>query len=361
VAALVAEDRPIKSFSVAFETGGFYDERFYARLVAKRLKTEHTEIVVTAQQFRESLPDVIRMLDEPVMDLAALPLYFLSKATREQVKVVLSGEGSDEVLGGYNFNRIAFQLACLKGFQKIPKGLRDAVRTVSRGRAKDLLAQLSWPTDRFPAMKGMHITNIFGDAERAALLVNPQGLYSPRRHVDAAYAKVAHADPINQMLAVYSGGWLSEDLLMKADKMTMAHGLELRVPFLDYRLVEFLFGLPGEAKVQGPRTTGTKLMLRRAMKGRLPGSVLTRDKRGFPVPLAEWVRSEPRWFEELLGRRAGVGGMFRRESLTGLMKRARAGEHVWQRVWNLSGLWLWDEQMRGLSSQARQLRAKEAA
>ena len=361
VAALVAQDRPLKSFSVAFEGGGFYDERFYARLVAKRLKTEHTEITVNAKQFRDSLSQVVGMLDEPVMDLAALPLYFLSKSAREQVKVVLSGEGSDEVLGGYNFNRIAFQFACLNGFQKIPKGLRDAVRTVSVGRVRDMITQFSWPTDRYPALKGLHITNIFSDAERSALLTLPQGLASSRRYIDGAYAQVAHADPINQMLAVYSGGWLSEDLLMKADKMTMAHGLELRVPFLDYRLVEFLFGLPGHAKVRGPRTTGTKMMLRRATRGKLPRAVLTRDKRGFPVPLAEWVRSDPRWFEELLANRDGIGAMFRREGLTDLMRRSRAGEHVWQRVWNLAGLWMWDEQMRGISRGGRIQKSHEAA
>jgi asparagine synthase (glutamine-hydrolysing) len=141
--------------------------------------------------------------------------------------------------------------------------------------------------------------------------------------------------------------------------MTMAHGLELRVPFLDYRLVEFLFSLPGETKVSGPATTGTKQLLRRAMRGKLPRAVLTRDKRGFPVPLAEWVRTQPRWFEELLGNTGGVGAMFERKPLAELMQKARAGEHVWQKVWNLTTLWIWDEEMRAVARDARPL--KEAA
>lgn len=347
VAAVVAARRPVRSFSVAFESGGFYDERFYAREVAKRLGTEHAELVVTAAQFRDALPGVLGRLDEPITDLAALPLHFLAARAREDVKVVLSGEGSDEVLGGYNFNRIAFKLRALAAFQRIPRGLRDGVRSVAGARLRERLTQLGWPVDRYPALTGMHITRIFDDAGRAAVLGDwGRGVAPARRHVDAAYAAVAHADPINQILAVYAGSWLAEDLLMKADKMTMAHGLELRVPFLDYRLVEFLFSLPGESKVDGPATTGTKRMLRRAMRGKLPRSVLTRDKRGFPVPLAEWVRTQPRWFEEVLGTRAGIGGLVDREAVTALLKRSRAGEHLWQPIWNLTALWMWDAAMR---------------
>lgn len=347
VAAAVAARQPVKSFSVAFEGGGYYDERFYARAVAKRLGTQHDELVVTAAQFREQLPEVLRVLDEPIMDLAALPLYFLAAQARREVKVVLSGEGSDEVLGGYNFNRIAFKLRALAAFQRIPRGLRDGVRSVSGGRFREKLTELSWAVDRYPALKGLHITRIFSESERSKLLGEwGQGILPARRHIDAAYAAVAHADPINQILAVYAGGWLAEDLLMKADKMTMAHGLELRVPFLDYRLVEYLFSLPGEAKVSGPATTATKRLLRAAMRGKLPRAVLTRDKRGFPVPLAEWVRSRPRWFEETLGSTAGIGGLVERGELTALLRRARAGEHVWQPVWNLTTLWIWDAAMR---------------
>lgn len=360
VAAVVAARQPVKSFSVAFESGGYYDERFYARAVARRLGTQHDELVVTERQFREKLPEVLGQLDEPIMDLAALPLYFLAERARQEVKVVLSGEGSDEVLGGYNFNRIVFKLRALEAFQRIPRGLRDGVRSVSSGRVREKLTELSWAIDRYPALKGMHITRIFSEAERAKLLGEwGQGVLPARRHVDAAYAAVAHADPINQILAVYTGSWLAEDLLMKADKMTMAHGLELRVPFLDYRLVEYLFSLPGEAKVSGPATTGTKRLLRKAMRGRLPRSVLTRDKRGFPVPLAEWVRSRPRWFEETLGASQGVGSYFDRGELTALMRRARAGEHVWQPVWNLATLWIWDAAMRRAVASA--VRVREAA
>ncbi len=347
VAAVASRAQPIDSFAVAFEKGGFYDERFYARQVARRLGTRHHELVVTAAQFRAELPEILGRLDEPITDLAALPLYFLAAEARRHVKVILSGEGSDEVLGGYDFNRIATRLRLIEEWQRIPKGLRDAGIAVTQGRIRALLTRLNAPTDRYPALRGQYIISIFTDAERRALL-GPQasGLGDPRRYIDAAYADVAHADPFNQIMAVYSGSWLSEDLLMKADKMTMAHALELRVPFLDYRLVEHLFSLQGLTKVRGPATTGTKRMLRRAMRGRLPRSVLTRDKRGFPVPLAEWARDEVDWFADLFADRSGVGGLFERRAVDNLLTRQRRGEHVWQRAWNLAALYLWDRRMR---------------
>ncbi len=361
VTALVARQQPVKSFAVAFEGGGFYDERFYARLVAKRLRTEHHELVLTGAQFRENLPRILSLLDEPITDMAALPLYFISEEARRHVKVILSGEGSDEVLGGYNFNRIFAILKLLDTWQQmVPKGLRDAFRAFSPGRMRDLFTRLNWPADRFPALQGMHITRIFQEDEILRLLDTGAAPASPRRHLDAQYADVAHADPINQILAVYLGYWLGEDLLMKADKMTMAHALELRVPFLDYRLVEFLFSLPGHTKVSGPKTTGTKQMLRRAMRGKLPRPVLTRDKRGFPVPLAEWARSDVAWFEELFADRSGIGNMFHPAGIQDLLERQRRGEHVWQRSWNLACLWLWDREMRAASHGARQAMSEAA-
>jgi asparagine synthase (glutamine-hydrolysing) len=353
VAAIVAEERTVDTFSVAFEGGGFYDERFYARQVARRLGTRHHETVVSDAQFARALPEVLGKLDEPIMDLAALPLYFLAELARSEVKVALSGEGADEVLGGYNLNRIAFELKALAAYQRIPRGLRDAARSFLGARMRAWLTPLSWPAGRYPALRGLHITRVF-DAAQSRRLLGEWGreTLNPGRHLEAAYGRVAHADPLNQIQAVYTGAWLAEDLLMKADKMSMAHGLEVRVPFLDYRLVEFLFSLPGPMKVSGPATTGTKRMLRRAMRGRLPAAVLSRDKRGFPVPLAAWVRSRPRYFEEILGG-GGLPGRLDRRAMTELLQSARRGAHVWPQVWNLTALALWDARMRGAASAAR--------
>lgn len=352
VAAVARRYQPIASYAVAFDMGGFYDERFYARLVAERLQTDHHETVVSSHEFKMTLPAAVRQLDEPITDMAALPLYLLARRTARDLKVVLSGEGSDEVLGGYNFNRIALKLAALDALQMVPKGLRDYLAAVAAPALRRWLLRLSCPSDRYPAMQALHITSVFTDANTRELLAPVGRLLPARRHIDAQYAAVAHADPLNQMMAVYAGFWLAEDLLMKADKMTMAHGLELRVPFLDYRLVEFLFLLPGTTKVSGPHTTGTKKLLRKAMQRTLPHPVLTRDKRGFPVPLAELAKRDAPWLLDILKKPTGIAALFEPTALERWIARHIRKENVWPQIWNLACLWLWDRQMRELTHSA---------
>lgn len=361
VAALVSQDRQIDTFSVAFEAGGgFYDDRFYARQIARRVGSRHHEAVVTSAQAAEALPVILERLDEPIMDLEAVPAHFLAELAQGEVHIALGGAGADEVLGGHRLNQVAFGLRALETYQQIPRGLRDAARSFLGARAREWLTPYSWPVSRFPALRGISPPRGFEAAEAKELLGEwGRGIASPGRHLEQAYRSVAHADPLNQILSVYAGAWMADGLLMKAGKLAAAAGLDLRLPFTDHRLVELLYALPGSLKVGGPASAGAKRMLRKAMRGRLPRGTLARDRRTFPKPLAAWVQSRPRWFEELLGANEGLIALFDRRAMTGLLQSARRGAPVWQRVWSLAVITLWDARMRGLAATAQL--AREAA
>lgn len=319
VAAVAAQDHPrVKTFSVSFAGSPATDERAYARQVAAHLGTDHAEVEIGQAEFLDFLPAFVRYTDEPLADLASVPLYYVCQLARQSVKVALSGEGADEILAGYDFDRWwASRLAAGRG---------------------DVRRDLVPP----------HMTNYMDTAAKRALLGDaaeyPDSLEVLRGHLRRA----GDRHPLDQMLFLYCQDWLVEDLLMKADRMSMANSLELRTPFLDYRLVEWAARAPLAAKV-GETADGrgqTKRVLREFAAGLLPAEILTREKRGFPVPVYDWLadRLKPFAAALLLGTDARLNQWCHRPTLQRLFERGTAADaaaHDRHRLWHLIILEYW--------------------
>ncbi|HRJ68255.1 MAG TPA: asparagine synthase (glutamine-hydrolyzing) [Beijerinckiaceae bacterium] len=293
VAAKAAlEGQRVKTFSVAFEGAEAIDERRYARMVAKAFNTDHHEVVIGEREFVDFLPDFVRFTDEPLADLASIPLHYVCKLARKNVTVVLSGEGSDEILGGYSFDNWAARW--------------DEAATLSKPLTlmeRLLRRQAPWVDpgllDLRDAPQPLTMTSYMTSEEKRALF--RAGMEAPDS-LDGLRAKLAHfgkASPLAQALYIYCQDWLVEDLLMKADKMSMATSVELRAPFLDHRVVEAAARLPDHLRV-GRRADGTyetKRILRMlAAKCAVPQEILTRPKMGFPVPVYGWLSDSLRPF-----------------------------------------------------------------
>ncbi len=266
---------PINTFTVGFE--GF-SEGEEAKETADMIHSHHHDFVVSKEMYITSLPQVIWHFDEPVGDPSAVGLFFLAKKAREKVKVVLSGEGADELFGGYNIYR---EPLIRRYFSWVPRVfLKLAVALPFRIRGKELAHRILSGLDRW------YIGNasVFKEGEVEALW---KGKKYERFSLAHLYTKVKHLSESTQMQYIDIHTWLIGDILAKADKMTMAHSLELRVPFLDMEVARISKALPDELKWKNGMT---KYVLRKAFQGDIPDTTNRRKKLGFPVPLATWLR-----------------------------------------------------------------------
>lgn len=318
--AVETHGRNLKTFSVAFKDSPETDEREYARAVASHLGTDHAEIEIGPKEFVDFLPQLVHFTDEPLADLASVPLYYVSELARRSVTVALSGEGADEILAGYDFDRWWAARSAIEGPQ------RDDVRI-----------------DQVPP----HMTNYMDSAEKAALFRTPRRFPDSVDILRGHLARAGKRHPLDQVLFLYCQDWLVEDLLMKADRMSMATSLELRTPFLDYRLVEWAFRSPIVVKI-GPDAGGrwtTKHVLRDFAAERLPASIISRPKRGFPVPVYGWLSSSLKDFSrELLLGSSRLHDWFVPAVLEGYWQRGVADDAATidrHRLWNLMVLELW--------------------
>jgi asparagine synthase (glutamine-hydrolysing) len=287
IAALAKEHNPdLITFTTGFDREG-YSEVDVAAESAAAIGVRHVIRTVKPDEMMDALPLIVWYLDDPVADPALVPLWFIAREARRHVKVVLSGEGADELFGGYTIYREPLSLA---PFEKVPGALRGLLGRASTRlpegmRGKDLLRRGAIPLEQ----RYYGNARIFRDGELAGVLRR----YDPwRSHTDVTapfYAESAGWDPVARMQHVDLFTWLRGDILVKADKMTMANSLELRVPFLDPEVFAVASGLPRDAKL-GEHTT--KLALRKALAGIVPPHVLHRRKLGFPVPIRHWLRDE---------------------------------------------------------------------
>src|SRR4051812_12876662 len=338
IAALAKRYNPdLMTFTVGFEREGF-SEIDVAAESAAAIGVEHITKVVTPEEFAESIPLVVWYLDDPVADPALVPLYFVAREARKHVKVVLSGEGADELFGGYNIYREPLSLAA---FEKLPAGLRRALGAFSTRlpdgmRGKDLLRRGSIPLEQ----RYYGNARIFRDDELGFL---------ERRDPDLSHVAVtaelyrrtraAGYDDVTAMQYVDLFTWLRGDILVKADKMTMANSLELRVPFLDPEVFRVASTLP-----VGQRVTKetTKYALRRALEQIVPPHVLDRRKLGFPVPIRHWLRDE--MYDWALGivRDAQVDHLIDLEAVRRMLEAHRSGPHDYSRkLWTLLVFMIW--------------------
>jgi asparagine synthase (glutamine-hydrolysing) len=344
---MVAE--PIKTFSVAFAERDA-NELEYARIVARAFKTDHHEVLVSPEQFFGALPAMVYQEDEPIAHPSSVPLYFVSKLASEHVKVVLTGEGSDELLAGYDkYRKTVYNLALGRAYHSAtPKVIKRAIERAIFGmkgtsRARQKLIRTFFCLS--PDIENIYFDNfsVFSRAMQSKLFTaqarEQMSEYGPYRD---ALDHVGESDAdtlLDQLLDADLKTYLHE-LLMKQDQMSMAASIESRVPFLDHKLVEFAARLPVNMKLRG---LTTKYILRRAMADRLPKEILTRKKMGFPVPVGAWLRGRFSHIidEYVLSPRAIARGIFNADYVRDLAARHHAGENHAERLWALVNFEIW--------------------
>ncbi|OLL72926.1 Asparagine synthetase [glutamine-hydrolyzing] [Pseudonocardia sp. Ae168_Ps1] len=340
IAALAKEHNPnLITFTTGFEREG-YSEVDVAAESAAAIGVRHVVRTVKPDEMMEALPLIIWYLDDPVADPALVPLWFIAREAREHVKVVLSGEGADELFGGYSIYREPLSLA---PFEKVPGTLRPIMRRASRKmpegmRGKDLLRRGSLSLEQ----RYYGNARIFRDDQLHEVLRG----YDPRvsqQDVTAPHYFASHDwDPVARMQHVDLFTWLRGDILVKADKMTMAHSLELRVPFLDPEVFDIASSLPQSQKITHSANGTTKYALRRACEGIIPPHVLNRPKLGFPVPIRHWLRDEMyAWARDIL-QNSGAGHLIDLQAVHRMLDAHREGpvDHS-RRIWAVLVFLIW--------------------
>jgi asparagine synthase (glutamine-hydrolysing) len=337
--------QPIRTFAVGFSDREA-NELAYARLAARAVGAEHREVVVAPTEFFGALPQLVWHEDEPIRFPSSIPLYFVSRLARDHVKVVLTGEGADELFVGYD------RYWATAWNERLGRPYWALTPRALRGTVKGLVSRLPRPVRRYAARTFLALGPgprelFFENWAIFPLALQPQMLSDP----DLLSAR----DPYAERLHAYeetTGGTLERmsrtdlqtylvELLMKQDQMSMAASIESRVPYLDHRLVEHVTAIPGRFKLRGWQT---KAVLRAALHDLVPRQIRTRRKMGFPVPVNRWFRDGFSWVvsEFVLGPRALERGLFQPTFLRRLAQEHRAGggEHG-LRLWLLANLEIW--------------------
>lgn len=337
----------LKTFSVAYDFGAEYDETPFAREVSARFNTDHHETRMTPKDFVDFIPNYIWHMDEPVTEAAAISLYYVSKLARENVVVCLSGEGSDELFAGYDF--YAYNLAIDKARSLFGgtgmRALSGLARKLTHSRK--ILKYLEMAT--LPLEKRYKGISSYEESVKARLYRSDftsgtQGNAGLQAFLGGLFEKSKDWDPLSRMLYFDTHTWLVDDLLIKADRMSMATSIELRVPFLDHRLVEYAAKIPSMYKMRG---MNPKYVLKKLMKDRLPDSIINRKKMGFPTPLETMFRGELYDYahDTLLSQLALGRGYFDRTAIETLLSDHRAGKAQNHReIWQLVVLEEWHRQ-----------------
>ena len=335
---VVSEFPGEKTFTVGFlDKQSQYNEIRYAEGLVKELGKKNFSKNIDSDEYFDSIETVMYYMDEPLADPSCIALYFVDQLAAEQIKVVLSGEGADEFFGGYN---IYHEPLSLKHYQKLPKALRKGLAAIAK---------------KMPAMKGRNFiirgsktveerfignANMFSVEDREKLLKTELTHITPEEIVSTTYDKVSHLNDIAKMQYIDTNFWLQGDILLKADKMSMAHCLESRVPFLDVKVFEYAKTLPIDFRCN---KEATKRAFRIAAKRHIPEATANKKKLGFPVPIRVWLREEKyysRVFETLTSDTANR--FFHTELLVKLMEEHKSGkaDHS-RRIWTVYVFLVW--------------------
>jgi asparagine synthase (glutamine-hydrolysing) len=346
LAALAAEESAerISTFTIGFEEQGF-DERKLARLVARRFDTDHQELVLRPEA-AELLPELSATFDEPFADASAIPTYFVSRLAGGHVKVALSGEGGDEFFGGYNYyvgHLLAPRLRPIAGLlrpfiERLPVSSGQA--STMEWRAKRFISGIELsPLERHYAWK-----TVFSPEERAAIIEpDRRGTSDPVTLLRLRHTESEDAEELARLMDLDLSVFLVDDMLVKTDRASMAHSLEVRVPLLDRSVAELALALPSRMNVRGLRK---KRLLRRAAEPLVPAEILQGNKRGFSIPLAAWLQRdlEPLTREVLSQENVRRQGFFRPEAVAGLISDHAAGRADQSRkIWALLVFSVWAE------------------
>ena len=299
IVALMAQvtNAPIKTFSIGFRNGAYYDERKYARKIATLFNTMHHEDEVEPNAI-EMLPLLIKHFDEPFGDASAIPTYYLAKLARQHVTVCLSGTGGDEVFAGYRRYLIE---DLWRRYHQTPKVFQWLLKTVATRlpvARTSALKEYFLLLKRFlacqadsPMLRHIHMLTCFSEDAKAQLYAEdfPKELGDATESISRYYKKTEHFDDLTRTLWADFHTYLPDDLLVKEDRMTMGVSLEGRAPFLDYEFVEFVAAIPAQFKLHKRQT---KYLLKEAMRPLLPAEIIERRKHGFAAPIGEWFKNE---------------------------------------------------------------------
>ncbi len=332
----------LRTFSIGFEERSF-DELERARTVARRYDTEHRELVLRPDA-AELLPRLVDAFDEPFADSSALPTYLVSELAARDVKVVLSGEGGDELFGGY-YTYVADQLApWLRAPARLARPLVERLPASSRKVSLEYRAKRFVRGAALPPLERHHAwKEIFAEPQRAALLAGRPRGRDPLDALRARYAETQGAEPLARLADVDTTVYLVDDLLVKTDRASMAHSLEARVPFLDPVVAELALALPARMKVRG---LSKKRLLRRAVAPLVPREIVHGRKQGFSIPAGAWLRGElaPLAREVLAPDVVRAQGCLRPEAVTAVLDRHLAGtEDLSRQLWGLLTFTLWNQ------------------
>jgi asparagine synthase (glutamine-hydrolysing) len=341
--------RPTQTFSIGFAEQS-YDELSSARAVARTFGTEHHELVVRPNVV-DLLPELVRHFDEPFADSSAVPVYCVSKLAKEHVKVALSGEGGDEVFAGYQTYG-AYKIAEI--YKRLPKILATTVipSIIRQLPVSHRKVSFDYRAKRFvagallsPAEGHYWWKVIFTEEAKAALYVNgAHGLQDPLGLYRGAFADCTAVETLTKLQHIDMKIYLPDDILVKADRMSMANSLEARVPFLDHRVVEFAASLPSSLKIRG---LTKKYILRQVMSHRLPAKVLRGKKRGFNVPIPVWLQGElrPLVHEILSPKRLEEVALFKPEVVSAMIRDHEEKRTDYSRnIWGLLIFMIWHEE-----------------
>ena len=337
VAALAKRHNPkLLTFTTGFEREG-YSEIDVAAESAAAIGVEHITKVVTAEEMMQALPLIVWYLDDPVADPALVPLYFIAREARKHVKVVLSGEGADELFGGYTIYR---EPISLRAFDFLPKPARRGLGRISTRlpegqRGKDLLRRGAIGIEE----------RYYGNAR----IFRPDEMQEVFRAYDPAisymdvtrklYEQTTHLDDSTRMQYVDLFTWLRGDILVKADKMTMANSLELRVPFLDTEVFAVGSSIPTDLKITKETT---KYALRQALAQIVPPHVLNRPKLGFPVPIRHWLKDVMYEWAQAIINDSQADDLIDRAAAVRLLEAHRQGPVDYSRkIWTILVLLIW--------------------
>ncbi len=348
--ASAASSARLKTFSISF-AGRSFDETAYIREVAANYGTDHEEFDLNPDSgLPEAIEEFAYYSDEPSADAGALPVWFLSKLSKKSVTVALSGEGADELFGGY----LTYRANRLASFaRRLPSAaLQVALAGLRYWPVSDEKISFEYKMKRFlegslmtPERAHVHWNGTFAQAGKQSLLRAELPGTLDRTLAEMTRTAIP-GDGLAHYLWFDQKYYLPDDILTKTDRMSMAHSLEVRPPFLDHRIVEFAAALPPEFKIRGSRQ---KVILKELMKGKLPSPVVQRKKLGFDIPAHEWLRGplKPLLQETLEAGLSEHGGLFRRDKIENCMRlhferRANLGYHLW----GLLTLFLWMKRWR---------------
>jgi asparagine synthase (glutamine-hydrolysing) len=340
--------KQISSFTVGFEGQEVADERPYARLAAQKFGTQHYEMTITARDFAAFMPKYVWHMEEPVCEPPAIALYYVSKLAREHVTVLLSGEGGDEAFAGYsNYRNLVWLERIKKGISPLNGALAQGLSVANSLLYMPRMAKyVPLMTDTFPdyyhsrtSIRNRHAQNGFGrlySADFASSIDHEYSLNPLRR----LHARVKGLNTLDAMLYIDTKTWLPDDLLIKADKMTMANSIELRVPLLDHQVLEFAASLPSSFKLNG---FTAKYILKKALSHRIPKEIRNRKKAGFPVPYASWLRNDLKDMVSMVltDRKTLDRGYFHKDAVEKLIKANSKGSDHSKDIFSLLSLELW--------------------